>query len=111
MGTDNPSQGDSGQSPEFIGHSAHDARLVVDTTPTSRVTVPETSIRGSAHDARLAVDTTPTSRVTVPETPIQRSVHDASLAVDTTPTSRVEVSAVPSAAPVTQDASAAGDQQ
>ena len=85
MGTDNPSQGDSGQSPEFIGKSAH--------------------------DARLAVDTTPTSRVTVPETPIHRSVHDVSLAVDTTPTSRVEMSAVPSAAPVTQDASAAGDQQ
>ena len=85
MGTDNPSQGDSGQSPEFIGKSAH--------------------------DARLAVDTTPTSRVTAPETPIHRSVHDVSLAVDTTPTSRVEMTAVPSAAPVTQDASAAGDQQ
>ena len=43
MGTDNPSQGDSGQSSEFIGKSAHDARLAVDTTPASRVTVPETS--------------------------------------------------------------------
>src|SRR5215469_14837610 len=54
MGTDNETPRDAGQRPESvksvgessIGKSAHDARLAVDTTPTSRMVVPETSIRG-----------------------------------------------------------------
>lgn len=112
MGTDKPSAADSSQLPEFFGHSTHDAKLAADTTPASRVAVPETSVRGSAHDARLAMDTTPASRVTVTEpSTLGRSAHDTGLAVDTTPTSRVDVSTVPSPPAPAQNASTSGDQQ
>ncbi len=59
----------------------------------------EASFRGSGYDARLVVDTTPTSRVQwTPQQPDsdQRSAYDAKLLVDTTPTARVEPVAAPS---------------
>lgn len=62
MGTDDRPRRDSR---EPVGKSAHDAGHAVDTTPTTRVHVPNTDIRESAHDVNFSVDTTPTSRVAV----------------------------------------------
>ena len=59
------------------------------------------SFKGSGYDARLAIDTTPTSRVewAAQEQPNQdqRSAYDAKLAVDTTPSARIEPVTAPSA--------------
>lgn len=41
MATDNPSTGESAQPRVSIDKSAYDVKFSVDTTPTSRVTVPE----------------------------------------------------------------------
>jgi hypothetical protein len=50
-----------------VEKSTYDVRHHLDTSPLSRVNVPETHIRESAHDAKYSVDTTPTSRVSTPE--------------------------------------------
>jgi hypothetical protein len=67
MATVNRSADDSPNAPTSVSKSAHDVGHAVDTTPLSRVNVPNTHIRESAHDVKFSVDTTPTSRVSVPE--------------------------------------------
>ena len=70
MATDNPSAGESAQPPALIKKSAQDVGHAVETTPLSRVAVPNTHIRESAHDVQYSVDTTPASRVVAPEPPV-----------------------------------------
>jgi len=60
------------------------------------VNTDEASFKGSGYDARLILDTTPTSRVdwatdlaTDPQSE-QRSAYDSTMIIDTTPTMRVE---------------------
>lgn len=55
------------ESHDLVSKSAHDVNFSVETTPTTRVHMPNTHIRESAHDVNFSVETTPTTRVTAPE--------------------------------------------
>jgi len=52
----------------------------------------KSSFEGSGYDARLSLDTTPTSRVdwAADRQSVQRSAYDAKMIADTTPTTRIE---------------------
>jgi hypothetical protein len=70
----------------------------------------QATFEGSGYDARLVVDTTPTSRVQWNDgpSPEHRSVYDASMITDTSPTARWEPAASDSGAE--NSAAASGDE-
>jgi hypothetical protein len=77
METDNNSRSHSAELPESLTKSAHDVGHAVDTTPMTRVNVPNTHIRESVHDVNFSVDTAPTSRVGAPEHPASPTITPA----------------------------------
>jgi len=61
--------------------SAHDAKLIIETTPSTRVNWPGDDMSGrSAYDARLIIDTTPSARLE--PTPPSSSIDDSSASND-----------------------------